>query len=99
MRGINILDYATLTVPTGVVSLGSDASPTLPAQCKRAYITCETDAVRWRADGTDPASDEGHSLAATDSISFMAYDYRQLLEKIRFTRVTSDAKLKITYYD
>jgi len=63
------------------------------------YITCETDAVRWRADGTDPTTSEGHQLASGDSISFTGANYRQLLEKIRFSKVTNTAALKITYYD
>ncbi len=98
MQGINIIDYAVLSVAASVVAL-TDATPTLPSAAKRMFITCETDAVRWRADGTDPATDEGHKLAADDSISFTGANYRQLLEKIRFSKVSSTAALKITYYD
>jgi len=98
MQGINIIDYATLSVAASVVAL-TDGSPSLPDTAKRMYITCETDAVRWRADGTDPTTSEGHQLASGDSISFTGANYRQLLEKIRFSKVTNTAALKITYYD
>lgn len=98
MQGINILDYATLSVAASIVGL-ADSDPVLPAAAKRVYITCESYDVRWRADGTDPATDEGHPLAADDSISFTNGNYRSLLEKIRFSKVTSTAALKITYFD
>ncbi len=98
MQGINIIDYATLSVAGTIVAL-TDGSPSLPAKAKRMYITVETDAVRWRADGTNPSTSEGHQLASGDSISFTGANYRQLLEKIRFSKVSTTAALKITYYD
>ena len=98
MQGINVLDFATLAVD-GAVTLVTNASPTLPSKCKRIYITSETDAVRWRADGTAPTSSEGHVLAKDDSISFTGANYRQLLESIIFIKVTTAATLKLTYFD
>jgi len=76
MQAINTLAYATLSVAASIVGL-ADSSPALPDAAKRVYISIETDAVRWRADGTDPATDEGHVLAADDSISFTGANYRQ----------------------
>jgi len=100
MSGNNIIDYAALTVSTSVVTLVTDATPTLPARAKRAFITCEDNQVRWRADGTAPTKDEGHSLAADDSISFTETDYRQLLERIQFIRTDDgDGNIMITYFD
>ncbi len=99
-QATNVLDYATLAVSTSAVGLVADASPVLPAACKRVYITCETQPVRWRADGTDPTSTTGHVLAKDDSISFTGADYRQLLEKIKFIATAlGDGALKITYFD
>jgi len=95
---MNIIDYAVLSVAASIVGL-ADGTPALPGAAKRVYITCETDDVRWRADGTDPATDEGHVLAADDSISFTGANYRSLLEKIRFSKVSTTAALKITYFD
>ena len=101
MQGINVIDYATLDVlDDAVTSLTVSASPTLPDQAKRAFITNETAAIRWRADGTDPDVNEGHLLAANASISFTGANYRQLLEKIRFIADTvTHGALKITYFD
>ncbi len=97
-RPVNALDMGTLTVSTTAVGLSS-ASPVLPDACNRAFITAENDAVRWRADGTDPTSSIGHVLAKNDSISFTSINYHGFLKKIRFIRVTTDATLRITYFD
>ena len=99
-QGMNVIDYATLAVDQAAVDLIADGSPALPDAAKRVFITCETAAVRWRADGTAPTANEGHMLAANDSISFTGANYRQLLEKIEFIADTATAgALKITYYD
>jgi len=98
MQAINIIDYAILSVAASIVGL-ANSTPALPSKAKRVYITTETDAIRWRADGTNPSTSEGHVLAVNDSISFTSANYRQLLEKIRFSKVTNTAALKITYYD
>lgn len=98
--GVNIVDYATLAVSSSAVTLVTNASPTLPARANRAYITCETQPVRWRADGTDPTATEGHTIAKDDSISFTGINYRQLLERITFIATSAgDGALKITYFD
>ena len=98
-QGINVIDYATLTVGASAVTLVTDASPTLPAKCKRAYITCRANAVSWRADGTAPVAATDHIIAANDAISFTGANYRQLLEKIQFIQDSAGATLQITYFD
>lgn len=100
MQGINVIDYSTLAVSTDAVDLVTDGDPTLPGKAKRAYITCETQPVRWRDDGDAPTATEGHVLAKDDSISFLSANYRQLLEKIQFIATAAgDGALKITYFD
>jgi hypothetical protein len=95
---MNVLGHGTVTVSSTARTL-ANMDVTLPSACKRAYFTCEADAVRWRADRTNPTAAEGHMLAANDSISFTGDNYRQLLEGIAFIRVTTDATLKVTYFD
>lgn len=100
MQGINVIDYSTLAVSSSAVDLITDGSPTLPGKAKRAYITCETQKVRWRADGDPPSATEGHILGKDDSISFTGANWRQRLEKIEFIATSDgDGKLKITYFD
>jgi hypothetical protein len=94
------VDYATLTVSSVAVGLAS-ASPSLTAgsSVRRAFISVEDDDVRWRADGTNPTDSEGHLVEVGDYLSFMDRNYDDLLTKIRFIRVTADAKLKISYFN
>lgn len=104
LAALNVVDYATLTVSSTAVSL-ADASPAYAngkvngKTVRRAFFTVETDAVRWRSDGTAPTTTEGHVMAVNTSLSFTGANYRQLLKDIQFIRVTSDAALKITYFD
>ena len=88
--------YAELTVGTTPVGLAS-STPPLPDGTSRAYIACETGAVRWRADGTDPTSTKGHNIAVNDSVTFTNREYVDLLLAIKFVQVTVEAKLTITY--
>lgn len=101
---LNVVDFATLTVGATAVGLDS-ASPAYSAgkvsglTVRRMYITTETDAIRWRPDGTAPTSSVGHVLAVNDSISFTGADYSNLLANIKFIRVTNNATLSITFFD
>lgn len=94
--GINIVGYESLAVSeTTAVGLAS-----IPAKANRAFFTCETVSVRWRADGTDPTITEGHVLAKDDSISFTGANYRSMLQGIMFiSTTTADGVLKATYFD
>ncbi len=106
--GTNCLDYSTLAVSSSAVGLSS-ASPTLAvvsllkARAFGAVMTVETDQVRYRMDGTDPTSTEGHLLNAGDILTFDSWsqgiNWRSVLNKIRFIRVSSDAAIKISWFD
>ncbi len=99
----NPIDYATLTVSSTAVTLVTNASPTLPANAKGAIITVETDQVRYREDGTAPTSSEGILLNPGDVLTYDSWtsddSKRRILIAVKFIRVTSDAALKIHYYD
>ena len=106
---VNCKDFATLTV-TNAAAVGlDDASPTLAAvllahgaRAIGVIITVEDAAVRWRADGTDPTTSEGHELADTDILEFDSWtsglNWKSVLKKIRFMAVSSNVKLKISYF-
>ena len=84
---ITSLSGATaLTVPT-TDKLGNKCQPTV------AYIVAETQAVRWRDDGTDPTATVGMPLATGTG-----FPYDGDLTKIRFIEQTASAKLNISYY-
>lgn len=84
---ITSLSAATgLTVPT-VDSSGNKQQPTF------ALIIAETQAVRWRDDGTAPTASVGMPLAVG-----VPLQYDGDLTKIRFIEQTASAKLNISYY-
>jgi hypothetical protein len=84
---ITSLSAATgLTVPA-VDKNGLNQKPTF------ALIIAETQAVRWRDDGTNPTSSVGMPLAVG-----VPLQYDGDLSKIKFIEQTSGAVLNISYY-
>jgi hypothetical protein len=76
----------SLTVPDKNPQ-GSAGTPTV------AIIRCETQAVRWRDDGTAPTASVGMPLAVGDTL---VYDGD--LKKIQFIEQTASAKLNVSLY-
>lgn len=84
---ITDLSNATaLTVPTYDKN-GLSCKPNI------AVIVAETQAVRWRDDGTNPTSSVGMPLATG-----VVFTYDGDLTAIRFVEQTASAKLNISYY-
>ena len=81
------LGYQQLTVSSSAVAL------TVPAGAAFALINVETDAVRWRDDGTNPTATVGMKVLVDGSL-----EYDGDLAAIKFIRVTTDAKLNVSYY-
>ena len=101
---INNVDYSTIPISSASKVLATESSPTMPSQAHGAVITVEDDQVRWRDDGTAPTSGEGHLLNVGDTLTFDSWsvpknNWKQVLNAIRFIRVSTDAKLKISWYD
>lgn len=64
-------DYESVTVAD--TAIGITASKVSPANGERAKIlfcTLETAQVRFRTDGTDPTSSEGHIINVGDVVTF-----------------------------
>ena len=78
---------ASLTVPT-TTPLGTVASPRI------ALLQCESQAVRWRDDGTSPTASVGMILNVGDQ----PYPYDGDLKKIKFIETAASAKLNVSYY-
>lgn len=82
-----------------ITSLSSAAGLTLPvdiatgANPRIALIQAESQAVRWRDDGTAPTGTVGMRLAPGD---FIEYDGD--LNKIKFIEEAASAKLNVSYY-
>lgn len=78
---------AGLTVPLKDPATGEQMMPT------RVVIIPETQAVRWRDDGTSPTSSVGMPLAVGQPL-----EYDGDMNKIKFIEVTTSAKLNVAYY-
>lgn len=87
---MGIQSFAALAVSNTAVNLPS-AIRTLKVDF--AVITVEDDQVRFRIDGSDPTSSEGHLLEVGDQLEL--HDAQEI-QAIRFIRVTGDADLKIS---
>lgn len=76
-----------------ITSLSSAAGLTLPSgKPSVAVIQAETQAVRWRDDGTNPTSSVGMVLSAGDTLI-----YDGDLNAIKFIETAASAKLNVTY--
>lgn len=83
-------------VPLGYqqIALGSGAaSLTVPAGAIYALIAVETEAVRWRDDGTPPTASIGMPVAAGELMT-----YRGALSAIQFIGQGAGAVLDVSYY-
>lgn len=72
-----------LTVPT----MGDGTKPTY------AVITVQTQAVRWRDDGTAPTASVGMPMAVGQTL-----EYDGDLNAIKFIEQTASAALNVSYY-
>ena len=76
-----------------ITSLSASTALTVPAGATMALIVAETQAVRWRDDGTAPTASVGMPLAVGTSLS-----YDGDLRAIRFIQQTASATLNVSYY-
>ena len=67
---------------------------TIPAGCTQAMVIPETQAVRWRADGTNPTAAVGMPLAVGQALTFTADSLAQL----KFIEQVAGAKLNVYYF-
>ena len=63
----------------------------------RAVITCETNPIRFRYDGTNPTSTVGHILYPADKLILEGRVNISNFSAIRASTATDDAVLMITY--
>jgi len=76
-----------------ITSLSASTALTVPSGATLALIVPETQAVRWRDDGTAPSATVGMPLAV--GVPLM---YDGNLQNIKFFEQTASAKLNVSYY-
>jgi hypothetical protein len=77
------------TLPSVDPVTGEKCSPTM------AIVTPQTQAVRWRSDGTDPSATVGMPLAVGAFHTFEAED----LARAKFFEQAASAVLNVEYYE
>lgn len=86
-RSLEPLGYQQITSLSGATAL------TIPEGARAAIIEAESQAVRWRDDGTSPTATVGMPLAS--GADFL---YTGKLSKLKFIEQTASAKLNVCYY-
>jgi hypothetical protein len=76
-----------------ITLLSASTALTVPLGATLAVIIPESQAVRWRDDGTAPTGSVGMPLAIATTLS-----YDGDLSRIRFIEQAASAKLNVSYY-
>lgn len=76
-----------------ITSLSAAASLTVPTGATIAVIIAETQAVRWRDDGTNPSATVGMPLPVQTP-----FVYSGDLSAIKFFEQAGSAKLNVSYF-
>jgi hypothetical protein len=77
-----------------LTGMTSAASLTVPTGADAVLLSADTQAVRWRDDGTAPTASVGMSIRTTDQ----AFLYTGDLAAIQFIAAVSGAVLNCTYF-
>lgn len=85
--GATVKGYQQITDVSAAVGL------TVPSGAAYAIIQCESQAVRWRDDGTNPTAGVGMRLLTTGELY-----YDGDLSAIKFIQEAATAKLNVSYY-
>ena len=92
--GLAPFAYEAITVADAVVGLTA-ATYTQTGYAVQAFITLESAQIRWRIDGTDPTSSEGHLLEIGQNLTL---NDSQAVKNFRAIRTgSSSGVMKVTY--
>lgn len=78
-----------------LTSLSASTALTVPSGANYAIVVAETQAVRYRDDGTAPTATVGFPLAV--GVTFQI-DGLAMLTAVRFIEQTAGAKINVCYY-
>lgn len=82
-------NFETIVVSNVAIGISADMVP----RHNYAYITVETDQVRFRIDGANPTAAVGHLLEAGDTLELFG---GHAIMGFRAIRVTADATLRVS---
>jgi hypothetical protein len=93
----NAYDYEAINATSGA-AIGFSSSKTAPTNGPRptsVFITVEDNDIRFRVDGTDPTTTEGHKL--TTASSGMTITGADNIRKFKAIGISGTGDLKVTY--
>lgn len=76
-----------------MVDITSATAPTVPTGARRAVISVEGHAARWRDDGTSPTASVGNRIVVDST-----YEFTGDLDQLEFIEEGVDCKINISYY-
>jgi hypothetical protein len=85
----NALGYVQVTAVSAAVGVGD-----IPAGTTLIIVIPESQAVRWRDDGTDPTAAVGMPLAVGAVLEYTGAQ----MARLKFFEQAASAKLNITFY-
>jgi len=88
-------NYESITVSNSAVGFTSSKYKTSVHSAQRAFVTVENAQIRYRYDGTNPTTSEGHLLSPGDVLIIEGYDNIKNFKAIRIG--SNDATLRVTY--
>lgn len=93
---LDVIGYESITVSSTAIGFtaGTYAPAGRPAAVY-AYVTTETNSIRFRADGVPPTSSEGHLVAAPGAFEVCG---TPAIINLSMIRASADATAKATYY-
>lgn len=94
-QDLTVFAYEDITVSsTAIGCTTATIAPTTHGPAHRAFITTETDSIRWTVDGTTPTSSKGHLSYAGEAIEIEGIAN---VAAFRAIRVTTNATLRVSY--
>jgi len=95
IRAYQAFDYESVTVSSTAVGLTASKFNSYAAYEIKAFMTLESAQIRWRIDGTNPTSTEGHLFEVGANLTIDGYKNLSQFKAIRTG--TTDGVIKVTY--
>jgi hypothetical protein len=92
---LGFANYESITVANTAIGFTSASITGTAWTASSAFCSLETAQIRWRADGTNPTSSEGHLMNVGDTVTVSGYNSISNFKAIR-TGATSGV-LKCSY--
>ena len=91
------IGYESVVVSTTAIGIASTVvNGSVTRRGQRALVTVETATIRFRYDGTDPTSTEGHVADPGDALEIVGFDNIDRFSAIRISTATADAIIKVS---